>query len=93
MTRPRAASGPPSGLALPSGRRTKGRGSRSDGPRRLVTPRDRYDLGDARQIVMEGRIEARHLRQLGIETPERLDRLDLAGKVVGVIGDDPAQLR
>ena len=41
---------------------------------------------------MEGRVEARHLRQLGIETPERLDRLDLAGQVVGVVGDDPAQL-
>ena len=61
-------------------------------PSRLVTPRDRYDLGDARQIMMKGRIEARHLRQLGIETPERLDRLDLAGKVVGVVGNDPAQL-
>ena len=42
--------------------------------------------------MMKGRIETRHLRQLGIETPERLDRLDLAGKVVGVVGSDPAQL-
>ena len=41
---------------------------------------------------MEGRIEARHLRQLGIEAQERLDRPDLAGQVVGIVGDDPAQL-
>ena len=61
-------------------------------PGRLVPPRDRDDLGDARQVVMEGRIEARHLRQLGIEAQERLDRPDLAGQVVGVVGDDPAQL-
>ncbi len=60
-------------------------------PGRLVTPRDRDDLSDARHIMMEGRIEARHLRQLGIEAQERLDRPDLAGQVVGVVGDDPAQ--
>ena len=61
-------------------------------PRRLITPRDRYDLGDAREVVMEGGIEARHLRQLRIDAQERLDRPDLAGQVVGVVGDDLAQL-
>ena len=61
-------------------------------PGRLVPPRDRDDLRDARQVVMEGRVEARHLGQLGIEAQERLDRSDLAGQVVGVVGDDPAQL-
>ena len=64
----------------------------SSDPSRLVTPWDRDDLGDARQVVMEGRVEARHLRQSGIQPQERLDCPDLAGQVVGVVGDDPAQL-
>ena len=61
-------------------------------PGRLVPPRDRDDLGHAWKVVMEGRIEARHLRQLGIEELERLNRPDLAGQMVGVVRDDPAKL-
>ena len=40
---------------------------------------------------MKAGVEARDLGQVGIEAPERLDRPDLAGQVVGVVGDDPAQ--
>ncbi len=48
-------------------------------------------LRDARQVVMEARVEAGHLGQPGIKGPKCLDRRDLAGKVVRIVGDDPAQ--
>ena len=59
--------------------------------RRLESAWDRDHLGDARYVVMERGIETRHLGQLGIETMKRLDRLDLAGEMVGVVNSDPAQ--
>ena len=88
MTRPRAASGAgdPGQLLHQIGVRQAVEAVAPD-PGGLEPPRDRHDLGDARQVVMEGRVEARDLGQVGIEPPERLDQRDLARQVIRVVRD------
>ena len=61
-------------------------------PGRLVPPRDRDDLRDARQVVMEAPCRSTPpgaARDRAAGTPRSRD---LAGQVVGVEGDDPPQL-
>ena len=58
----------------------------------FIPPRNRDHLSHPWEVVMEGGIEASHLRQIGFEMQERLDRSDLAGQVIGVVGDDLTQL-
>jgi len=63
-----------------------------DAPGRIA-PRDRQQPGDPRQRAVKGGVEARHLRQPGMPPPERLDQLDLARQVIGVVRRDAAQFR
>ena len=58
-----------------------------------VAPRDRQQLGDTRHGAVKRGVEARHLGQFRMPLAERLDQLDLARQVIGVIRRDAVQFR
>ena len=60
---------------------------------RRVAPRDRQQPGDPRHGAVKRGVEARHLGQLRMALPERLDQPDLARQVLGVIRRDAVQFR
>jgi hypothetical protein len=61
-------------------------------PGRLEPAGDRHEPGDARQVVVERRVEARDLGQGRVEPAERLDEVDLPRQVLRVVRADPPKL-
>ena len=60
--------------------------------RGLEPPGDRDDLRHPGQVVVERRVEANHLGQVRVKSPERLDQRELAGDVVRVERGDLAEV-
>jgi hypothetical protein len=59
---------------------------------RFVAARDRQQPGHARQIMVESRIETRHLGQIRKSAMKRFGQLDLLRQVVRIEWTEPAQL-
>jgi hypothetical protein len=51
---------------------------------RLVATRNREQPGDARQVLMEGGVEAEHLRHTGERAAERFDQIDLRRQMLRI---------
>src|SRR5579859_8059250 len=58
---------------------------------RVVTPRNRQQLGDTRQMVMERGIEASDLRKAGEVATERFDQKNFLRQMLGVEGTEFAE--
>ena len=85
MTRPRAACGPATRCQLLHQKRI--RQSVKPIPAhalRLIAARDRQHLRHARQVVVKGRIETRHLHQIGKPAMKCLGQQDLFRQMFGI---------
>src|SRR5581483_146750 len=58
---------------------------------RLVPPRNRQQLGDARHVAVKHRVKAGDLWQMWMTIAKRLHQLDLEWQVIGCIGNGTMQ--
>ncbi len=59
---------------------------------RLVAARNRQHLRDPRQVMVKGRVEARHLGQIGKSALKRLGQQNLLRQMLGIEWAESAQL-